>query len=430
MIGDTRFPAGETIHVPFAQPGRHLITAMFEKRTTFASGAFYDTSAWNIAEAYGLQWTAVDEPIPPEKLIPSHRHPPPQGRLAPTDDAVALAVSWTQHQACRAAWRFLHAGARVRAAMRPFSATTTAGEVSFPAGTLLLPFGNQNQTRAEVVDLARRVAAEEALTIHAITTALTPAGPDLGSSSFRPLAKPTVLLVAGPGANAYRTGEVWHLLDREHGIPVTLVAPSDLTRQTLRSHNVIIYAGGRIADIEDRLESLRDRVGEGGVLIFIGETIRDAVNSGLVPAKLRQATFPRKDPVFAEIREEAAQRRIRGAILQALADTTHPIAFGIGGKRIALMRACEVFLDTDVSLASPVRYSESPVVSGYVSEPNQQALRGTAAVQIHELGEGRIILLPDAPAFRGYWHGSERLLINAIFFGPLMRPPAARGDDA
>jgi hypothetical protein len=32
-------------------------------------------------------------------------------------------------------------------------------------------------------------------------------------------------------------------------------------------------------------------------------------------------------------------------------------------------------------------------------------------------GQGRVVVLADDPAFRAFWHGTERLLLNAIFFG-------------
>jgi hypothetical protein len=33
-------------------------------------------------------------------------------------------------------------------------------------------------------------------------------------------------------------------------------------------------------------------------------------------------------------------------------------------------------------------------------------------------GKAQLILIAGAPAFRGYFHGTERLLINAMLFGP------------
>ena len=42
----------------------------------------------------------------------------------------------------------------------------------------------------------------------------------------------------------------------------------------------------------------------------------------------------------------------------------------------------------------------------------------TAYVTREHRGNGQVILFADAPNFRGYFHGGERLLLNAIFLGP------------
>jgi hypothetical protein len=34
------------------------------------------------------------------------------------------------------------------------------------------------------------------------------------------------------------------------------------------------------------------------------------------------------------------------------------------------------------------------------------------------VGSGQVILFASLPNFRGYYHGAERLLLNALFLGP------------
>nr|NIQ56506.1 hypothetical protein [Gemmatimonadota bacterium]NIU76706.1 hypothetical protein [Gammaproteobacteria bacterium]NIY10434.1 hypothetical protein [Gemmatimonadota bacterium] len=63
------------------------------------------------------------------------------------------------------------------------------------------------------------------------------------------------------------------------------------------------------------------------------------------------------------------------------------------------------------------RYTDPPVISGYVSGPRREQLAGTAAVLAQREGRGRVIAILDRPAFRGFWYGTDRLLLNAVFFG-------------
>jgi hypothetical protein len=36
-----------------------------------------------------------------------------------------------------------------------------------------------------------------------------------------------------------------------------------------------------------------------------------------------------------------------------------------------------------------------------------------------------VVLFADNPNFRGYWHGTSRLFLNAVFFGNLLTVPSA-----
>jgi len=68
--------------------------------------------------------------------------------------------------------------------------------------------------------------------------------------------------------------------------------------------------------------------------------------------------------------------------------------------------------------------AEDPVLSGYVSEENREALAGTAALIAERMGTGSVILFADNPNFRGYWYGTNKLFLNALFFSTVFEPPA------
>ena len=39
------------------------------------------------------------------------------------------------------------------------------------------------------------------------------------------------------------------------------------------------------------------------------------------------------------------------------------------------------------------------------------------------MGRGRVVMFADNPNFRGAWYGTNKLFLNAIFFGNLIYVP-------
>ena len=70
-------------------------------------------------------------------------------------------------------------------------------------------------------------------------------------------------------------------------------------------------------------------------------------------------------------------------------------------------------------------YASDPLLAGYAPAEEVTRLAGKAAAVVESLGQGRVVAMVDNPVFRGYWFGSMRLLGNAIFFGPAMKPASA-----
>jgi len=42
------------------------------------------------------------------------------------------------------------------------------------------------------------------------------------------------------------------------------------------------------------------------------------------------------------------------------------------------------------------------------------------------MGNGRIVSLVDNPNFRAFWYGTNKLMMNAIFFGRIVNSGAAQ----
>ena len=60
-------------------------------------------------------------------------------------------------------------------------------------------------------------------------------------------------------------------------------------------------------------------------------------------------------------------------------------------------------------------YSAQPHLAGYAAAEFIPRIAQGAALVAHNLGQGRVIGMSDNPVFRGYFKGSSRLLINALY---------------
>ncbi|MFH1892159.1 MAG: hypothetical protein ABIK83_05685 [Candidatus Zixiibacteriota bacterium] len=57
-------------------------------------------------------------------------------------------------------------------------------------------------------------------------------------------------------------------------------------------------------------------------------------------------------------------------------------------------------------------------LSGLLWPEARQRWANSAYATCERIGKGQLILFADDPTFRGYFHGTARLLLNAIFLGP------------
>jgi hypothetical protein len=123
---------------------------------------------------------------------------------------------------------------------------------------------------------------------------------------------------------------------------------------------------------------------------------------------------------YADFDDQKAQRTIGGAIVTAMLDNTHPIAFGYQHEMPLFRRGDTLLKVSENPFATPVRYAEKPLVSGYISEQRLLEMSGQAAVIAERHGKGLIVRFANNPIFRGFWRGTERLWVNSLYFGPLV----------
>ena len=419
--------------VPCEQKEFLLIQSLFDQVTTFNDNTFYDVSTWHFPSAFGVPYAEVGGKDFGRDLIGTGFDP--NDPLAFEADIkasdLAFVIDWRHHLAPKYAYRLLKKGYRLRGATEPFGSETSQGLVNFGAGSLVIHQGIQDQNPEELLAILRE-AAGVGIPVYGLGTGLTPVGNDLGSNSFIPLQKPKIVLAVGSDVSTYEAGEVWHLLDLRFDMEIALVDAGELNRNILNDYSHLIMVNGRYNRNGDHLaETVKDWVRDGGTLIATKSAAEWAVNRGFADEKIlrdkgeqkegEEDTNPHRVP-YGERASRRALDLISGTIFEADLDLTHPLGFGYGRSKIALFRNHDTMMAISKDpFATVAAYTSEPLMSGYVSAENVDRIRGTAAIIATSRGRGTVVLMMDNPTFRGYWLGTQRLLLNALFFNEHIR---------
>jgi len=441
------YEPGSAYVVPTRQPQYLMVRSMFEKVTSFPDSTFYDASAWSAALSYGLSHAALQGgSVPRGEPVATVPEREGLGRVA--EPAVAYLIDWGDYRAAEALHVLQKHDVTTLTAYEPFTSPTQTGTRQYPRGTIQVPVQSQTISPDSLHRLVERAERTARINIQAVPTSLTADGIDLGSEKFEPLDAPDPLMLVGEGVSAYEAGEVWHLLDTRVNMPITKVDRSDWGRVSLHDYNTLVLVSGRYDFLgEKEVKALRRWVEAGGTLITIRGATRWAVEEGLVTDSALvetdpsiASTEPSSAPAETEdddavdrydygtAEERIGAQRIGGSIYETDLDRTHPLAFGLTQDTFPVYRNHKIVLPpTENPYSTVARYTDDPRLSGYVSEENLRRIRGSGSLLVDGVGAGRVILFVDNPNFRGMWYGTNRLFLNALFFGSTIDVPRATG---
>ena len=407
--------------VPANQPQYRLIKALFERRTTFNDSLFYDVSAWTFPLAHNLPFAELSSRqlnLGEEVEKPEF----PTGEVVGGRSEYAYLFEMDGYYAHRALNRLLSAGLNLKASTEKF---TDQNGNSFDYGTILIPISIQRDMDAgEIYELVQTITEEDGIDVYAANTGLTAQGVSLGSRTYETLEKPEILLLIEGGVSSYESGEVWHLLDQRMHMPITMMSIDNFNRSSLDRYNTLIMVDGYYGDINENAKSkMKEWVQNGNVVVATkdaGKWLSDNGIGGFQYKSMPSDSLAQRP--FASRNEYRGGQVIGGTIFEAHLDLTHPIAYGYNREEISLFRDHSLFMERAKNpYANPVMYTDTPLVAGYISEEKEEMLKNTAAVGIAPYGRGVVIALTDNPNFRAYWYGTNKLFMNSIFFGKMMR---------
>jgi len=425
------FPAADSFIVSLDQPVYRVIRGFFETRVITEKSAFYDVSGWT----QPLAWDLDVAPVPRRQggsLLGEVVQEIDRAGPAPIEADYAYVLDWTHFRSPRALHRLLAAGLRAKVIPDEVTVMTAGGEVRTRRGAVMVPVQGQDMTPEEIHAFVAQIAREDGVTLHGAVTGSTREGSDLGGFSLEALEAPRVMALFGEGVSTTAWGEVWHLLDFEMGMPVTLVEPRHFSRATLDDYTHIILPDGWYGDLgEDDAERLGDFARAGGVVIGLEGgadfLTRNEVSSAQAHEVNDDVAESEPPAEYASIDQWDVEERISGAILATTADLSHPLLFGLTDPRLPVhVAGAEAFSRGDNPFATPITFDEGGVLSGYASEAAQASLAGGGFVHAERVGGGSVILFADSPWFRAYTRGTGRVFMNAIFYGKAFRNPSRR----
>jgi hypothetical protein len=414
-IDGKKFTTDNSFVVSTNQPQHRLINSLFEKRTTFEDSAFYDVSAWTIPLCMNVPYAESKSTISLGDEVTENQFP--KGKVT-GESSYAYVFEWNGYFAPRTAYELMSKGYRLKVARSPFKAVTKEGEKQFGYGTIQVIAKGGSEESAMLKTLAER----DALDIYAVNTGLTSSGIDLGSEQFMVLEMPKPLLLVGSGVDNTDAGEVWHLLDTRVNIPLTMVDVERVGRINLSDYTHLIMVSGNYGDLSK--DKVRDFVNGGGVVLGMSEAAQWLSKNGLSSVKFKDSAKSTdngtKQP-YALRGEYSGAMSTAGTIFETKIDPTHPICYGYNQTTLPIFKVNNIsFEDTGDPYNTPVVFTSNPLIAGYVHPRNEQNIKNSPAIIAQRSGRGRIISMSDNPNFRAFWYGTNKLFLNAIFFGKVV----------
>ncbi|MGE0142232.1 MAG: M14 family zinc carboxypeptidase [Planctomycetota bacterium] len=452
---------------------RHLemksefLAKQIEKEKRRESTEMYDISAWSLPLMFGVECVETTT-FSAGSLTPVDSNTLDEAPIvlagvgtAPTAK-VAYVMSADRATSLRALADLLQAGVRVHCAGKEFR----IGERSFPAGSLIVKVDGQP------TDLHTRVHALNRafdLDVLALDSSWVDDGIHFGSNHVAWVKPPRVAIAWDRPTSTTAAGAARWIVEWRASWPTTNVRTERLAGADLSEFDVIVLPeGGGYGDVLGKrgAERLREWVRAGGTLITLGggatrwlcsegvdllaaepekrkPTPKPAEKSAEKTNKKPGESDDQDETEAPEPAEQAAkpadsepeafdfERAIQptdedpaetpGAILAVALDPRDFVAFGAG-------ESIDV-LSNDRAIYTPIKLDEGVNVgvfkpraellrSGFAFEHKLDQLAQKAYVVRQPLGRGHVIAFAEDPTRRGFCRATERLYLNALFFGP------------
>lgn len=407
--------------VPEGQAQNLMVKTIFDNVTSFADSVFYDTSAWSMALAYGIDNAEVSSArtdlgarVTKEDIAANIE--------LPSRSEYAYLIDWSQFKATAALYYLLKNEVNIKTAFTPLSINTEKGVKEFGYGSLMISVADQSISSEKLYELIKKASENSGVRIESVASGRSDLGIDLGSPEFKSVELPSVVMLTGNGTNGYEAGEIWFMMDTYVNMPITKVDRSDFKRLPLNDYDVLIMVSGSYDDLDK--ERISSWVKNGGTLITQRTASEWVIKNELVETELKEQK-KEKDSLlrmnYAKADKYYGSRAIGGSFYKADLDITHPLGFGYKDREISIYKNSSVFLEPGSNPFNKVAiFTSDPYLSGYIHPENLELIKDSAAILAEQKGSGSVIMFSDDPNFRAMMLETHKLFVNAIFFGSMI----------
>ncbi len=421
-IGEKQFKPSSSYIVPLKQSQYRLIKSLFERRTEYEDSIFYDISTWTMPMAFNLDYAEITENYREQQYIGEaiEEVEEPVGEITGGKSSVGYIAAGSNYNIHAFLYQLLDNDIVGKVAADSFTTKVNSEEFNFDNGSIFIPVEKQAMGDEELYKTLSSLAEQYGVDVLSLETGLSVEGIDMGSHNFDVVQKPEILMISGSGVSSYSTGEIWHLLDYRMDIPVVIVDNDRISRVDLDDFNTIILPPGSYNWGDDMQDKFKTWVKKGGVVVSMSRTNRMLEDMDMIEWKEKEREEDTSVRFYAydSRRERRSAESVSGVILNASIDPTHPVCYGISDSNMPVFKNNNYFIKfSDNPYGTPMRIEEEPVMSGYLSSKNKEGVENTAWCLVHNPGGGTIISFVDDPNFRAFWYGTNKVFLNAIFYG-------------
>jgi hypothetical protein len=353
------------------------------------------------------------------------------GKVEGGPATTAYVWSCRENGALRLALRLMQEDFKVATSVRPIR----AGGRDFPRGSFLARVErNPERLHERVAALAR----SSGVTVLAVHTAYIDRGDTgLGSEAVASLQRPRIAMLVDGSISPSSYGWLWFLFERRLGVRFTGLRVQALAGAELHRYNVIVIPDGSPGAIaralgEGGISTLKDWVARGGSLVCLDDaaefpTLKSVGLSTARAVGVKPPSDDKKDdaddkaPSDSVREEERRPEYVPGTVFWASLDPMHFLAYGYDAPRIPVLVQGRLFLKPSKEGANPLKFDREPLtLTGWTWPETERRLKGTAFAVDEPSGDGHVIMIEGAPAFRLFWRSTERLLLNAVVYGPTL----------
>ena len=414
--------------IPTEQPQYRMVQTMFETYSEYQDSVFYDASAWSLVNAYNIDHQASRSTSAAKRELTMNDLKVEAKKVSLSN--YAYLISWDDYYAPAVLHQLLDKGVKVLVSQKEFTLPTTQGDSEFSYGTMVIPVQKQDLEKEELRAIIQESVKDYGIEVHSSETGFSLQGVDLGSRCNSPITQPKCVMLVDEGTSGYETGFVWHLLDQRVGMPVTKLRTSNFRRADLSSYNTLILTSGNYSSLDSSdITAIKEWASEGGIIIGLRGAVQWMINKKLVNESLKkndeegEEEKPLVREHYIHASEIDGKNSVGGAIFEISLDRTHPIAYGYRQDKIPVYRNSTIWLQPSNKKYSNIGlYSDDPHIDGFITKDNlENNLIGSASILATRIGSGGAVLFADDPNFRGTWYGTNKLFLNAIFFGDRIR---------